>query len=565
MEAAMVSSEATSSSKFDHNSLLKHAVHNNIITNGSGLQSEPTLNTNGLHDPAEFDERPPLSKVNSSPDTTTPATRPSVRSTRRRRLTFRPRMTPLDLANPQSTNDQFRGFFTLFWLAMAFYVIQTVIRCYEQEGILLSLGFFRLFSKDGLALLVSDFAMISMTLFSVPFSKLMLWGWLPYDSIGFILQHIFQALFLFVNIYWTFWRDWPWVQSGFFTLHTLVMMMKMHSYTSLNGSLSIKLQRRKYLKEYLPKWIAEHHNGEGSPHLPTSPSLSDMTDDASIVSEASSQSEKDYRGYSETDAVELRALEDELELIEEDLVHGKTVFPNNITLMNYLDYLLVPSLVYWMEYPRTDRIRPWYVFEKSVATLGSFLLLYVTTERYILPKLYDPTMSEARVIVELLFPFMINYLLIFYIIFECILNAFAEISRFADRNFYEDWWNSVTYDEFARKWNKPVHHFLLRHVYASSMEAYKLTKTNATFLTFLLSSCLHELVLVIVTRKVRMYLFVLQMLQIPLIVIGRHPIIRKRSWLGNAFFWACMFVGPPLLGILYCREVFWSMKQAGTV
>jgi sterol O-acyltransferase len=150
-------------------------------------------------------------------------------------------------------------------------------------------------------------------------------------------------------------RDWPWVQSGFFTLHTLVMMMKMHSYTSLNGSLSIKLQRRKYLKEYLPKWIAEHHNGEGSPHMPTSPSLSDMTDDASIVSEASSQSEKDYRGYSETDAVELRAMEDELELIEEDLVHGKTVFPNNITLMNYLDYLLVPSLVYWMEYPRTDR------------------------------------------------------------------------------------------------------------------------------------------------------------------------------------------------------------------
>lgn len=73
-------------------------------------------------------------------------------------------------------------------------------------------------------------------------------------------------------------------------------------------------------------------------------------------------------------------------------------------------------------------IRPWYVFEKTVATLGSFLLLYVTTERYILPKLYDPAMSETRVIVELLFPFMINYLLIFYIIFECILNAFAEIS-----------------------------------------------------------------------------------------------------------------------------------------
>jgi hypothetical protein len=58
-------------------------------------------------------------------------------------------------------------------------------------------------------------------------------------------------------------------------------------------------------------------------------------------------------------------------------------------------------------------------------------MLYVTTERYILPKLYDPTMSEPRVILELLFPFLINYLFIFYIIFECILNAFAELSRYA--------------------------------------------------------------------------------------------------------------------------------------
>ncbi|KAJ2963808.1 hypothetical protein NQZ79_g1274 [Umbelopsis isabellina] len=542
--------------------LLKHALHNNIHTHKSG-SDDTALNSVAAN---EFDERPPLTKINSSPATTTPVSNPAVHSKRRRRLTFRPRMTPLDLANPESTNDQFRGFFTLFWLAMGFYVLQTVIRCYEQEGILLSLVFFRLFSKDGLALMVSDLTMVSMTLFSVPFSKFLLWGWLPYDHVGFYLQHIFQCFFLFINIYWTFWRDWPWVQSGFFTLHTIVMMMKMHSYTALNGELSLKRRRLKYLKQYLPKWIAEHHNGEGSPKLSISPSLSDVPDDMSIASEISNKSESDYQGYSAEDAAELKAMESEIELIEEDLVHGKTVFPNNVTMKNYLDYLLVPSLVYWMEYPRTDRIRPWYVFEKSLATLGSFLLLYVTTERYILPKLYDPTMSEPRVIVELLFPFMINYLLIFYIIFECILNAFAEISMFADRNFYDDWWNSVTYDEFARKWNKPVHHFLLRHVYASSMEAYKLTKTNATFLTFFLSSCLHEMVLVIVTRKVRMYLFILQMLQIPLIIIGRHPFIRKRSWLGNVFFWAGMFVGPPLLGILYCREVFWtSMKQAGAI
>lgn len=207
MAAVLASSEATSGpAKFDHSSLLKHAVHNNIFTNSTALQSEPSMTNNGLHDPTEFVDRPPLTKVNSSPATTTPVSNPTVHSKRRRRLTFRPRMTPLDLANPDSSNDQFRGFFTLFWLAMAFYVLQTVIRCYEQEGILLSLSFFRLFSKDGLALLVSDLTMVSMTLFSVPFSKLVLWGWLPYNNVGFYAQHLCQALFLFVNIYWTFWR-----------------------------------------------------------------------------------------------------------------------------------------------------------------------------------------------------------------------------------------------------------------------------------------------------------------------------------------------------------------------
>ncbi|KAI8147796.1 MBOAT, membrane-bound O-acyltransferase family-domain-containing protein [Fennellomyces sp. T-0311] len=438
-----------------------------------------------------------------------------------RRLLFKARMSKFDISNPETSSDTFRGFYTLFWLAMGFYVIQSVIRCYEQEGVFLSLGFFRLFSKDGLALLISDMTMVAATIFSVLFSKLLIWGVIPYEPVGVVLQHVCQTVFLFLNIYWTFWRDWPWVQSGFFTLHTIVMMMKMHSYTSLNGDLSIRYRRLKHLKEQVPKWIAEHKD--------------------------------DDKG-----SQELKSMEDEMVLLQEELVHGNTRFPDNVTLINYLDYLLVPSLVYALEYPRTDRIRPGYVLEKSAATLGSFLLLYVTTERYILPKLYDPHMSDIRVIVELLFPFMINYLLIFYIIFECILNAFAELSRFADRNFYDDWWNSITFDEFARKWNKPVHQFLLRFVYAQSMESYRLSKSKATVVTFMFSSCLHELVLVIVTRRVRMYLFLMQMFQLPLIMIGRLPWFRKHSTTGNVSFWLGMFFGLPLLAILYCREAFWS-------
>ena len=101
---------------------------------------------------------------------------------------------------------------------------------------------------------------------------------------------------------------------------------------------------------------------------------------------------------------------------------------------------------------------------------------------------------------------------------ECICNGFAELSRFADRQFYEDFWNSTSQDEFARKWNRcvapllplfvqvltlssPVHLFLLRHVYTSTRAEYKLSKHGATFVTFLLSACVHELVMIVVTKK----------------------------------------------------------------
>ena len=64
-------------------------------------------------------------------------------------------------------------------------------------------------------------------------------------------------------------------------------------------------------------------------------------------------------------------------------------------------------------------------------------------------------------------------------------------------------WNSTSWDEFSRKWNRPVYQFLLRHVYASTMRSYKLSKTSAMFITFLLSAAVHELVMAVVTQKIR--------------------------------------------------------------
>lgn len=76
------------------------------------------------------------------------------------------------------------------------------------------------------------------------------------------------------------------------------------------------------------------------------------------------------------------------------------------------------------------RIRPLYVFEKTVATFGTFALLYTVTESFIIPLTPSPEQSFWRSLLDLSIPFMVAYLLLFYIIFgELLCDA---VTRFAE-------------------------------------------------------------------------------------------------------------------------------------
>lgn len=134
----------------------------------------------------------------------------------------------------------------------------------------------------------------------------------------------------------------------------------------------------------------------------------------------------------------------------------------------------------------------------------------------------------------------------------------------------------VSWDQFAREWNRPVHNFLLRHVYHSSISSLKINKHQATLITFFLSACVHELVMWCIFKKLRGYLLLLQMSQIPvstharsaggplpahpgqfltldpqLVQLSRSRWLRGRATLGNLIFWIGIFTGPSLLCSLY--------------
>ncbi|KAH6915930.1 sterol O-acyltransferase [Coprinopsis sp. MPI-PUGE-AT-0042] len=573
-------------------------------------------------------------------------------------VTFTPRHSAFDINNVASGANEFRGFFTLFWISTFIFTVRTYIRSIETSGEPLSLAFAAMFSQDALGLALSDAALVLSTGICVPYAIALKKGWIQYYWIGVALQHLIQTSILTATVVWTFNRQWPWVQSGYLTLHALVMVMKMHSYMNINGYLSWVYGRSELILDELKRRVNNEYPGEErgeawskaiaaaqlaskevrddsseaesigqqTPDSTSTPLPPANTAEDSVTTyvEASTVSElrKRLNAVTETQTISngvpvkgqqnghpLRKVytdkdvdnasksavpphmaeaassssnsalivaanpppephplvhhpnrhiaslaEEYSDALQELRSRGPkdhTQWPNNIGWKDFAVYQLIPSLVYELEYPRTDRIRPLYVFEKTVATFGTFALLYTVTDRFILP--YTPTADQSffRSLLDLSLPFMLAYLLLFYIIFECICNGFAELSYFADRQFYEDWWNSTSWDEFSRKWNKPVHTFLLRHVYAPVALGNKSSRARAMFFTFLLSAAAHELVMVIVTHKIRMYLFMLQLIQIPMIAIGRIPAIKRNKLMGNIVFWLGLYAGFPLLCVAY--------------
>eukprot|EP00744_Colponema_vietnamica_P004820 GILI01007140.1.p1 GENE.GILI01007140.1~~GILI01007140.1.p1 ORF type:complete len:447 (-),score=126.18 GILI01007140.1:244-1584(-) len=247
--------------------------------------------------------------------------------------------------------------------------------------------------------------------------------------------------------------------------------------------------------------------------------------------------------------------------MSEEQKRAELVYPYNVSFSNFTYYMLCPTLVYEPKYPQIPRFRPRYFFEKCAQTIGCILVLYMLSSQYIVPVLNQSyRMSVGETVARLIVPFILGYLLFFFIVFECILNGFAELTTFADREFYQDWWNSTTLDEYARKWNRPVHEWLLRHVYLETIQEYKVSKTSATVMTFFFSACLHELLLAAVFRMIRPYLFGLMMLQIPLIYLGR---LFKGTRGGNLFFWFSLILGHPLLSVLYGREWVIYARETG--
>jgi sterol O-acyltransferase len=216
-----------------------------------------------------------------------------------------------------------------------------------------------------------------------------------------------------------FHRQWTWTAQVFLILHTLVLLMKMHSYAFYNGHLSETERRLKALDEPATASKAPAYQYPSAGHTP--------------ISEEREKRDADEKS-------ELSRLREDL-AIELTSPMGSVTYPKNLTWANYVDYTFCPTLCYELEYPRTDGIVWTELGYKILAVFGVIFLLTITSEEFILPVMIESafrletvtSFSETALILAesismLLFPFMITFLLVFLVIFEYVLGAFAEIT-----------------------------------------------------------------------------------------------------------------------------------------
>eukprot|EP00871_Galdieria_phlegrea_P000396 jgi/Galph1/1357/GphlegSOOS_G5931.1 len=234
----------------------------------------------------------------------------------------------------------------------------------------------------------------------------------------------------------------------------------------------------------------------------------------------------------------------------------KGCFPYSVNIQDFTYFLFAaPTLVYETSYPRTNEIRVKYILWNLLQLVVCFFLQFFLLCQLMLPVLKRDSGSLLFDVMKLAIPSIFFWLLGFYALFHCWLNAWAELWKFGDRGFYRDWWNSTTLDSFWSKWNVPVHEWCLRHVFVESMHKYHVNRMSATIATFLMSAVLHEFIFIVSFKTLRPFMFFGILFQVPLIRLSQIASLGGHRR-GNLLMWLNLFMGHPLIELFYFRSFF---------
>jgi hypothetical protein len=102
--------------------------------------------------------------------------------------------------------------------------------------------------------------------------------------------------------------------------------------------------------------------------------------------------------------------------------------------------------------------------------------------------------SVTNLIIKLMASFIHGiflYMTLYFVSVHAVANLVAELFKFADRDFYSDWWSAASYKKFFKKANHIVQNYTNKFLYCDFKRIFSrgLSKT----LTFFVSGMFHDL------------------------------------------------------------------------
>lgn len=424
-------------------------------------------------------------------------------------------------------------------------------------------------------------------------------------------------------------------------LHTIVSILKVISFALANRNLRElyfkSINSSKYLR-YL-KQKRRLINSDGTFNVIKNKDLKKTVEDELLVRMTGSElsetintlklrKNSDGSNNEEKENDEDFEEEKEIDFVDQNLqpkFYEGNFYPSNINVSDVMYFSVVPTVVYQPVYPTSKQIRWKYCVDKVLEIVVLMSVIFYLSSQYAIPILKDsilntfnlshgfqapdiassvgPASTSAGIhsssssytlssststtsgqvkLIEFLIKLanvsILIWLITYYLVFHDYLNLIAEVTKFDDREFYEQWWNSGSVSSYWKTWNMVFYNFFERHFYKPliiSRERHSISsnagdgntsnqlsssgnKVNA--LIFLIMAVMQEIVVGVPTGNIMGISFICILVQSPLSILT-NPLEKlqgENSTIGNAIFWISFIIGQPLCILLYYFT--WNIK-----
>lgn len=237
------------------------------------------------------------------------------------------------------------------------------------------------------------------------------------------------------------------------------------------------------------------------------------------------------------------------------------VYPDNLYAKDLWYFMFAPTLCYELNFPQRPKIRKMFLLMRSIEVIAIPLLAGTLLNQWGVPVLATVVKAYKKMdlwdfckaYIDLLVWNTVFWGSMSFWLFHSGLNWLGELLRFADRDFYRDWWNADSVKAFWNRWNLPVHNWCLRHIY-TPLVAMGFSKFLAQMAVFFVSAFFHEYIMSLPLKGLHGWAFIGMAIQLPLFHLYDNIIRKRCPNAGNTIVVVLfIFVMPAVVVLYYCE------------